>query len=44
LCQKKSMSVKEYKSLVEKDDFDTAGKSVEDIERYVRLTVLESSL
>lgn len=35
LCQKKSMSVKDYKTLVEKSDFKTEGKSVEEIENYV---------
>jgi len=32
LCQKKSMSLKDYKSLVEKNDLKTDGLSVEDIE------------
>ena len=35
LCQKKSMSVKDYKALVEKSNFKTEGKSVEEVENYV---------
>jgi hypothetical protein len=35
LCQKKSLPLKDYKALVEKDDFNAEGKSLEEIEQYV---------